>query len=305
MVWIAITIALAALAGAGAAAALGRAGLAGRPRAAEPDPLRDRPAGDVPEPGGPAADRRRSASGSCSGGSRWDCAGAVAYVVARRLALDRPATGSLINVALQGNTGYVGLPLTAAFLGTEELSGAVAYDALIQGPALLVGVFGVGAAFGTKAGTGVRERTGTFLRRNPPLVAAILGLVAPAAMAPDALVDASRVVVFAMLPLGFFGVGVALAEAGGRRALLPPFTRPLAAAIGLRLVLAPALLGLLAWPLRRPARRLPADGRDAPPASTGLVVAHAYGLDMRFSAAAIAWTTVVSVLAALAAAVVL
>ncbi len=69
-------------------------------------------------------------------------------------------------------------------------------------------------------------------------------------------------------------------------------------------MLAPALLGLLAWPL--------VDLPDSyllmaatPAGVTGLVVAHAYGLEMRFSAAAIAWTTVVSVLAALAAAVVL
>lgn len=228
-------------------------------------------------------------------------AGAAAYGVGRYLlALDRPETGTLMNVGLQGNTAYLGLPLTAAFLGFDDLGAAVAYDALVQGPVMLLGVFGVGAAFGTKAGTGMRERTGAFLRRNPPLLAAVLALVAPAWMAPDALVDASRVAVFVMLPLGFYGVGVALSEAGGRAALLPPFTRRIAAALGLRLLLAPALLALLAWPLidLPPAYLLLA---ATPAGVTSLVVAHAYGLDLRFAAGAIAWSTAVVVVVALAA----
>lgn len=228
-------------------------------------------------------------------------AGAAAFVVGRYLlALDRPGTGTLMNVSLQGNTAYLGLPLTAAFLGFDDLGAAVAYDALVQGPVMLLGVFGVGAAFGARAGEGLRERTGAFVRRNPPLLAAILALVAPAWMAPDALVDASRVAVFAMLPFGFFGVGVALAEAGGHRSVLPPFTRRIAAALGLRLVLAPALLALLAWPLiDLPAAYLLLAA--TPAGITGLVVAHAYGLDMRFAAGAIAWSTAVVVVVALAA----
>ena len=105
-------------------------------------------------------------------------------------------------------------------------------------------------------------------------------------MAPDALVDASRVAVFALLPLGFFGVGVALR--GGRRGAAP-CCRPSRAASpprsGCGSCSRRPLLALLAWPLiDLPSAYLL---QAATPAGiTGLVVAHAYGLDMRFAAGA-------------------
>jgi hypothetical protein len=234
-------------------------------------------------------------------------AGGVAYLVARRLLhLDRPATGALVNTALQGNTGYLGLPLCITFLGADRLGEAVVYDSLVQSPMLLIGVFGVGAAFGTKAGEGVRERARAFVLRNPPLWAVALGLVAPDALAPEALVDASRVLVFALLPLGFFAVGVTVAEQAerGSVAFPPAFTRPVAAALVLRLVVAPALLLAVAAPLID----LPAPYlllAAMPAGINGLVVAHAYGLDLRLAGAAIAWSTAVVVAVALVAAAVI
>ena len=66
--------------------------------------------------------------------------------------------------------------------------------------------FAVGAAFGTFAERR-RDRVVGFFTRNPALWAFFLALVAPAALAPDWAVDASQILVFAMLPLGFFVVG--------------------------------------------------------------------------------------------------
>ena len=69
----------------------------------------------------------------------------------------------------------------------------------------------------------MRERTIAFFTRNPPLYAALAALVAPDALAPDILVDLSRVLVVAILPLGFFAVGTMLAEEGDAGALeFPP-----------------------------------------------------------------------------------
>ena len=229
------------------------------------------------------------------------CAGAIAYVVGTRvLHLERPSTGVLVNTALQGNTGYLGYPLCVALLGADRLPEAVAYDALAQGPVLLLGVFGVGAAMGTQAGESRRERILAFVRRNPPLLAVVAGLLAPDALAPDALVDLSRLVVFALLPLGFFAVGVILAqESGDGRLSFPPaMTRPVAASLVLRLLVAPALLAAFAAPfidLPEPYLLLAA----MPAGINGLVVAHAYGLDLGFAAAAIAWSTTVVVIVAL------
>ena len=226
----------------------------------------------------------------------------AAYLLATRvLRLSRPRTGAVVCTVLSVNTGYLGYPLTVALLGRDQLSTAVLYDVLVTGPSLLLGAFAVGAALGTKAGEGPRERLRAFFTRNPPLYAAIAGLLAPSALAPQVLVDASQVLIVAILPLGFFAVGATLAENAehGDLPMPPPLTRPVALAIGTRLLLVPALLMLLAAPLidlPAPYRLLSA----MPSGVNSMVVAHAYGLDMEITAEAVTWSTAIVVLASLA-----
>jgi predicted permease len=222
-------------------------------------------------------------------------AGIAAWFAGTRLlALSRPETGSLMGSVMQVNTGYLGLPLVIALLGSSHLGTAVAYDALVTNPVLFLGVFGVGAAFGSQAGEGFRERLRAFFLRNPPLFAAVAGLVAPAALAPDVLVDISRVAVLAFAPLGFFAVGVTLAAEAeeGSVPFPPPLTRPVLAAVVIRLVLAPALLLALGAALID----LPDTYLLMAAMPTGIntiVVAHVYGLDLRIAAGAIAWSTAI------------
>jgi malate permease and related proteins len=227
--------------------------------------------------------------------------GAAWFVGARLLHLRRPEQGSLIASVMQANTGYVGLPFVVVLLGSSQLGVGAAYDALVTNPVLFLGIFGVGAAFGERAGETVRERLRAFVLRNPPLIAAVAALLAPAALAPDALVDASRIAVFAFVPLGFFAVGVTLAQESEEGALPfpPPMTAPVAGALVLRLLVAPAVLVALAAPLVT----LP----DAylllaamPTGINTLVVAHVYGLDLRIAAGAIAWSTAIVVIAGVA-----
>jgi predicted permease len=217
-------------------------------------------------------------------------------VAARILGLARPAVGATICAALVVNSGYLGYPVVAALLGFGALSEAVAYDVLVAAPALLLGAFAVGAAFGDRAGEGVRERTIAFLTRNPALYAAIAALAAPDALAPDVLVDASRVAIIAILPIGFFAVGSALAAeaADGRIGFPPPLDAPVVSAVVLRIVAGPALLFALALPVID----LPDTYLLLAAMPTGLntiIVAHAYGLDLRIAAGAIAWSTAVAV----------
>jgi malate permease and related proteins len=228
-------------------------------------------------------------------------AAATAYLLASRvLRLSRPRTGAVVCTVLSVNTGYLGYPLTVALLGRDQLSTAVLYDVLVTGPCLLLGAFAVGAALGTKAGEGPRERVRAFFTRNPPLYAAIAGLLAPDALAPQVLVDLSQALLVAILPIGFFAVGATLAENAehGELPMPPPLTRPVAVALGSRLALAPALLMLLAAPLID----LPAAYRlmaAMPSGINSMVVAHAYGLDMEITAEAVTWSTAIVVAAAL------
>jgi predicted permease len=223
--------------------------------------------------------------------------GLTAWLLARRvLSLSRPSTGALMASVMQANTGYVGLPFVLALLGSHQLSTGVAYDILVTNPVLFLAVFGVGAAFGSRAGEGLGQRLRAFVLRNPPLLAVVAAILAPAGAAPDSLVDVSRALVIAFVPLGFFAVGVTLAQEAeeGAVAFPPSLTRPVAAAVGIRLLLAPALLVGLAAPLIA----LP----DAyllqaamPTGINTLVVAHVYGLDLRIAAGAIAWSTAIVV----------
>lgn len=229
-------------------------------------------------------------------------AGAAWAIGTRLLHLPRPQVGALIACTIVANTGFLGYPLTAALLGLDEVGVAVAYDIGVSTPALLIGAFVTGAAFGTRAGSGARERTGSFFTRNLPLYAAVAALFAPDALAPDVLVDISRVVVIALLPVGFFAVGAALAEGADRGELRvpPPLTRPTLAVIGTKLVILPAILYLLALPL--------IDLPEAyllmavmPAGLNSMIVAHAYGLDLATTAEAVTWTTGIVVTVALVA----
>jgi len=222
------------------------------------------------------------------------------WMASRVLRLPRHQVGAVIVAVLSVNTGYLGYPLTVALLGRAELSTAVLYDVLVTGPSLLLGAFAVGAAFGTKAGDTPRDRVRAFFTRNPPLYAAIAGLLAPSALAPQFLVDASQALIVAILPIGFFAVGATLAEGAehGELPLPPPLTRPVLLTLVARLAIVPALLMLLAAPLID----LPVAYRLMSAMPTGLnamVVSHAYGLDNRIVAEAVTWSTAIVILAAL------
>jgi hypothetical protein len=202
----------------------------------------------------------------------------------------------VICCTLVANTGYLGYPLVAALLGFDRLSEAVIYDVLVSAPALLVGAFSVGAAFGERAGETPRQRVVAFFARNPALYAAALALIAPDALAPDVLVDASRIVIVGLLPLGFFAVGAALAEEANEGVIPvpPPLDGAVATAVGLRLVVAPGLLFLIALPLidlPGPYLLLAA----MPCGINTMIVTHAYGLDLRIAASAVAWSTAIAV----------
>lgn len=223
------------------------------------------------------------------------------YISSRVLGLPRPAVGAVICCTLVANTGYLGYPLVVALLGSDQLSEAVVYDILVSAPCLLIVAFAVGAAFGERAGEGLRDRVIAFFTRNPPLYAAIAALLAPDALAPDPLVDASRVLVVAILPLGFFAVGTMLAEEGdaGELEFPPPLSRGAGVAIALRMAVIPGLLLALSAPfidLPGPYLLLAA----MPCGINTLLVAHVYGLDLRITAQAVAWSTAIAVAGALA-----
>jgi predicted permease len=133
-----------------------------------------------------------------------------------------------------------------------------------------------------------------------------LALIAPDWLAPDAAVDVARVAAIALLPVGFFVLGVNLMgeREDGVLDFPPRMTPALATALGLRLLVAPGVvLGLSLTVLRVPDAYLLQAAM--PTAINTLVAGHAYGLDLRLMAGAIAWSTAIVVAAALVATAIL
>ncbi|HWH92318.1 MAG TPA: AEC family transporter [Baekduia sp.] len=226
----------------------------------------------------------------------------AAQIGTRLLKLPRPSVGALILAVILGNTGYLGIPLTAALLGHHALAPAIAWDTIVSQVMLYTAGFAVGAAYGTEAGETPAQRARAFLVRNPVLWALLAGLAAPNLLAPDAIVSVARFcAAYAVLPLGFFILGVNLMaeREEGVFGFPPPLNAPVGVALLLRMAVAPALLVAFS--------KLTVDVPDAYLLQAGvasginsLIVGHLYGLDLRLAASAIAWSTLIAVAAALA-----
>ncbi|MDQ4071317.1 MAG: AEC family transporter, partial [Actinomycetota bacterium] len=112
----------------------------------------------------------------------------------------------------------------------------------------------------------------------------------PEALAPGWAVDGSQLLVFAIVPVGFFAVGVTLAEVGARA--LPRMDASILAALGSKLVVAPLVVVALSAglvPVSEPFLAQPAMAS----AVNALVIANEYGLDRGLAAGAIAWSTAI------------
>jgi predicted permease len=218
----------------------------------------------------------------------------LAWLATRRMRLPRPQAGASIITAMLANTGYLGIPLAGALIGRSAVPAAVAYDLAVSIPMLYIGGFGVAAAMGTEGGDTAGARLRAFLTRNLALPAAVLGLLLPASLFTNAIVDASHVLVLLIAPLGFFALGVTLTGESehGDLDLPPRVTPPVATAIGLRIVVAPLLLlGLSTLIVDVPDAYLL--GAAMPCGLNALTAAHGYGLDARIVGSAIAWSTVI------------
>ena len=223
--------------------------------------------------------------------------GAAAWLIATRLlSLERPVAGAVICCSVTSNTGYLGYPLVLTLMGGDALAQGVAYDVVVSGTALTLFAFGVGAAFGTRAGAGFRERLRSFFLKNPLVYAAILGSLFPASAMPDFLVEVSWVLVALVLPVGFFAVGAVIAEAqrAERLPTLPGLNSRVGTVVFTRLVVSPTALFVLALPFTGIPRSFFLLAA-MPAGLNSMIVAHAYGLDLRTTAEAVGWTTAIVV----------
>ena len=226
---------------------------------------------------------------------------ALAWVIgARVLKLAPAATGAVMVAVGLANTGYLGIPLIALLLGNDQIGLAVAYDTTVTAPIALIGGFAIGAAFGTKAGEGTRERLKSFIFRNPALFALIAALIVPNWLSPNWARDIATVTAVAIAPIGFFAVGVNLMlehDQEGTRIFPPPLSKPVVTALLLRLLIAPGvMLGLSTVVIKVPTAFLIQAGMAS--GITALAIGHIFGLDLKIIVGAIAWSTGIVIVAA-------
>lgn len=221
--------------------------------------------------------------------------GVLAWLIGSRvLRLPRASTGALIVTSILANTGYLGIPLILVLLGGGQVGYAIVWDSLISYPMAFVVAFAIGAAFGDHGASDMRERVTSFFTKNPIPWAILIGFLLPDAAIPDWLFHAMKLLASSLLPLGFFMVGVQLSAEGehGDFRFPPPLTKPVAAALSLRLAVAPLLvIGLTTATVHVPGAYLLQAAM--PSGINALIVAHVYELDLRLTSAAIAWTTAI------------
>ena len=213
----------------------------------------------------------------------------IAYLVARRLDLAGHTRGAFMCAAFVSNTGFLGLPFTAALLGFDALPAAITYDQLVSAPWLLIVAFSIGAAYRHEHPSsegGLRA----FLTRNPALYALVAGLLVPDALAPDWTVDVANGLVVAMAPLGFFALGVFATADGERFRFPPPLTRAVVAVSAIKLGVPVAVMAACAALIHDVPNAFLVQAA-MPTGLNSLLLVSAYRLDREMIAGAIVYTT--------------
>ncbi len=160
---------------------------------------------------------------------------AVIVPLCRAFGWSRQRTGALLLVSGWGNTSFVGLPMIAAFAGSQWLGLGILID--LFGSYIALSTLGIAVA--TVAGAGqfdwraVAKRIATF----PPFIAILVALLFNDVERPAWLVQLFGTLAGTMTPIALAAVGYGLRidRVAGRLA-------PLGFALGYRLALAPLAL---------------------------------------------------------------
>lgn len=160
---------------------------------------------------------------------------AILVPICRWLGWSRQRTGAILLVAGWGNTSFVGLPMIAAFAGSQWLGLGIVID--LFGTYLAVSTLGLAVA--TVAISGrldlgvVARRIATF----PPFYAVLVAFATNHLARPEWLAQLIEILANTLTPIALAAVGFAL-----RLDRLAGRTGPVALGLCHRLIVAPALL---------------------------------------------------------------
>ena len=205
---------------------------------------------------------------------------ALVLVASRVAGWSRSVTGTLLLCVPLGNTSFLGFPAVEALLGDEHLGYAIVYDQL--GTFLALATWGtfVAARYGTgttRTAAAVARRVVTF----PPFVALVVALLLRTTGVPAVVDGVAEALGASLTPATMVAIGLRL-RLPERAAL-----GPLATGLGLRMLLAPALVLGVAALLGASGLAWETSTLEAamPPMVTAGVIAIASGLDERLATA--------------------
>ena len=194
--------------------------------------------------------------------------------------LRRPTAGAVLLASGAGSTAGFALPFIERYCGAHCLAPAIVLSVL--GGALAFSVLGVSASCVLSQG---RVWPGLIVRRVvtfPPLLALVVGLVLPRSALPQFALMAVHDLAATLAPVAIVAVGMHLRGLPSRKRLAP-----IAAALGFKLVLAPAVV-LIGFALL--GQSLGSFGKllvllaAMPPLISSIALAREYGFETELSA---------------------
>ena len=198
-------------------------------------------------------------------------------------AWSQPTQGSFILAAMVGNTGYLGYPVTLAFVGTQYFALALFYDLL----GTTLAAYGLGVVLAAHFGRGAQSHwqlVQAFLI-NPTLWSFGFGLACRQLPLPTAVEVSLHRLAWIIVALSLVLIGMRLSQLNSWHSL------PQASiSLGIKMLLVPLILGssLSLFGLRGSTQLVIVLQMAMPPAFATLVISEAYNLDRDLTVTALA-----------------
>ncbi len=195
----------------------------------------------------------------------------------------KPTQGSFILAAMVGNTGYLGYPVTLAFVGVQYFGYALFYDLL----GTTLGAYGLGVVLAAAYGGGVKSQW-QLLRAiaiNPSLWSFGTGLLFRQVPLPTLAETTLQALGWVIVALSLVLIGMRLRQLDSWRSL------PKASiSLSIKMLVVPLLLGsvLSLFGVTGAAKLAIVLQMAMPPAFATLVIAEVYNLDRDLSVTALA-----------------
>jgi predicted permease len=187
---------------------------------------------------------------------------------------NRQTQGSFLLAAMVGNTGYIGYPVSLAFVGQDYFAWALFYDAIGS----TLGAYGLGVVLASRFGTESATRSPLLqtLLENPALWSFAVGLIWRDLPLPSVVETSLRGLAWAMVALALVLVGMRLSQLTSLKSITPG-----AIAIAIKMLIVPLILGTGLWAIgvRGAVHQVILLQMAMPPAFATLVLAEAYDLD--------------------------